>query len=369
MHSVPVSRKGGKLDPSRHGEEELDEDVDRDESSEYTSVRPRVTARLVTPTPAAVPCERAAPVGDRGTAAATSLRGAAMREIPGTPVHSSVGTPGSFPMSTPPATSAGVNASGSTVSPGASVESSLSVSEEDEVDDSPSPKLGGTTAHELRWLGETTVVRQGRTRGEQRQFDLDSAALFVEESLATEELHEWWSMSFMHDCLTGIDGLYNPLLLGAVSNSEDLAASAMDLSPGMWLNPLPGSGNSFGAMTSDSAFVAADIGCSELPHVSKIEDPPMSFADVERSQYQDVWSDSDYGEFSGLWNSNAFRRLKKGELPKNANVATGKWARNCKTGDRGIAIKPKSRMVARGFGQIHNVVFPKRLLLPQRLRA
>ena len=31
--SLSVSRKGGKLDPSRHGEVEVDEDVDCDESS------------------------------------------------------------------------------------------------------------------------------------------------------------------------------------------------------------------------------------------------------------------------------------------------------------------------------------------------
>ena len=280
-----------------------------------------------------------------------------MREIPGTPVRSSAGTPGGFAMSTSPATSAGVNASRGTASSGTLVESSPSVSEEDEVDDSPSPKLGGRAAHELRWLGETPVIRQGRTRGEQRQFDLDSAALFVEEALATEELQEWLSVSVMHDCLTGIDGLYNPLLLGVVNDSEDLAASAMDFASGMWLNPLPDSGNGFGAVIYESAFAAAGVGCSKFPHVSKIEDPPMSFADVERSQYQDVWNDSDYAEFSGLWNSNAFRRLKKGELPENANVVTGKWVRNCKTGDPGNVIKPKSRMVARGFGQIRNVDF------------
>ena len=168
VRSVSVSRKGSKLDPSRHEEVEVDEDVDRDESSEYTGVRPRVNARLVTPTPAAVPRERAALAGGRGTAAATSLRGATMREIPGTPVRSSAGTPGGFAMSTPPATLAGVNASGVTASLGASVELSSCVFEEDEVDDSPSPKLGGRAAHELRWLGETPGVRQGRTRGELR---------------------------------------------------------------------------------------------------------------------------------------------------------------------------------------------------------
>ena len=82
------------------------------------------------------------------------------------------------------------------------------------MEDSPSPKLGGRAAHELRWLEETPVVQLGRTCGEQRQFDLDSAALFVEEALATEELQELLSVSAMHDCLPGIDGLYNPLLLG-----------------------------------------------------------------------------------------------------------------------------------------------------------
>ena len=186
VRAVSVSRKGRKLDPSRHGEvdvdEDVDEDVDRDQSSESAGIRPRVTARLVVPAPVAVPCRRAAPAGGRGTAAATSLRGAATREIPGTPVRSSAGTPRGSAMSTPPVTSAGVRASGGTASPGASVELSPSVSEEDGADNSPSSKLGGRAAHELRWLGKSPVVRHGRTRGERRQLDLDSAALFVEES-------------------------------------------------------------------------------------------------------------------------------------------------------------------------------------------
>ena len=63
--------------------------------------------------------------------------------------------------------------------------------------------------------------------------DLDSAALFAEEALAMEELQEWLSVSVMHDCLTGSDGLYNPLVLGAVNDFEDLAASAMDFAPGI----------------------------------------------------------------------------------------------------------------------------------------
>ena len=61
----------------------------------------------------------------------------------------------------------------------------------------------------------------------------------------------------------------------------------------------------------------------------------MSFPDIVRLQYQDIWNDTDFAEFSGLWKSNALRRLKNGELPMNANVVTGKWVRNWKTDDRG----------------------------------
>ena len=61
-------------------------------------------------------------------------------------------------------------------------------------------------------------------------------------------------MSVMHDSLIGIDGLYNPLLLGAVNDTEDLAASAIDFAPGMWLNLLLDSGNSFGAVIFERVF-------------------------------------------------------------------------------------------------------------------
>ena len=99
------------------------------------------------------------------------------------------------------------------------------------------------------------------------------------------------------------------------------------------MNPLLDSGNSFWSAVSESAFATADFDCSNFPHISKIEDPPISSADVERSEYQDGWNDCDYAEFSGLWNSNASRRLKKEELPKNASVVTGKWVINWKTDD------------------------------------
>ena len=142
-------------------------------------------------------------------------------------------------------------------------------------------RLGARTARALRWLEGTPAVRQGCPCGEMRQRDLYVTALSVEETLVTEELQEWLLMSGMHDCLTGIDGLYNPLLLGAVNDTEGLAASAMDFAHGMWLDPLLDSGDGFVAVVSESVFAAADFDCSEFPHISKVEDLPTGFAECQ----------------------------------------------------------------------------------------
>ena len=74
-----------------------------------------------------------------------------MREIPGTPVHSSACTPRGFPMFTPLVTSSGVNAPGGTASPGALVE--------------PSPSILRRTrwriALRLSWEGRLPTSRDG----------------------------------------------------------------------------------------------------------------------------------------------------------------------------------------------------------------
>ena len=102
VRSVSVSRKGRKLDRSRHEEVEVDEDVDRDESSESTGVQSRVTARGYF-------VERCRHERDSGYTRAQQC-----------------GYSGGLAMSTPPVTSAGVRASGGTARPGASVELSPS---------------------------------------------------------------------------------------------------------------------------------------------------------------------------------------------------------------------------------------------------
>ena len=63
MRSVSVSEMGAKLDPSRDGLVEEDEDVDLDESRESTGARSSFTASLVALTPAAVLFEKATLAG------------------------------------------------------------------------------------------------------------------------------------------------------------------------------------------------------------------------------------------------------------------------------------------------------------------
>ena len=109
----------------------------------------------------------------------------------------------------------------------------------------------------------------------------------LKRALATEELQEWLSLSVMHDCLIGSNGLYNPLLLGHHKRHQRFGCKCDGFCTryDMWFNPLLDSGNGFEAVISESAFTAAGVDCSEFPNISKIEHPLISFADVERSQY------------------------------------------------------------------------------------
>lgn len=75
----------------------------------------------------------------------------------------------------------------------------------------------------------------------------------------------------------------------------------MNFAPDVWLSPQLDSGNGFEAMCCEGA----NFYDREFPHISQIDDPSISLADVEGLQYQDGWNNSNYAEFSDLWNSNA----------------------------------------------------------------
>lgn len=113
---------------------------------------------------------------------------------------------------------------------------------------------------------------------------------------------------------------------------RNLIASEMYFPPSLWLDPLLDSGHGFGAVCSGSSFASAKSDGRGFPHITKIE-------------YHQI-KNTDHAEFSGLWNSNAFRCHKTGDLSTNANVVTGKWAKSWRADDGENEIKPKSWMVA-----------------------
>ena len=81
-----------------------------------------------------------------------------------------------------------VHASEGPARPGVSVELSPSVSEKDEVDDSPSSKLGGRAAHELSWLGETPSSGRGRLAESEGSLVWSRRHCLLKRALATEDL-------------------------------------------------------------------------------------------------------------------------------------------------------------------------------------
>lgn len=95
---ILLEGKVGKLDRGFDGM--VDEAVDTDRSSQPVD-QSKVTASIVPPVHAAVPSGRAGPAGGQRTAAAASLRGATIEEIPSVFVQDSACASGEGAMSTP----------------------------------------------------------------------------------------------------------------------------------------------------------------------------------------------------------------------------------------------------------------------------
>ena len=73
-----------------------------------------------------------------------------------------------------------------------------------------------------------------------------------------------------------------------------------------------------------------------------------------------MWLSAFAEEFDGLIDADAFRLV---EVPKGANIVSGRWVNSRKTDGDGQVLKAKSRMVARGFSQSYGDDF---LRLPLR---
>ena len=90
-------------------------------------------------------------------------------------------------------------------------------------------------------------------------------------------------------------------------------------------------------------------------HISEVEEPPLRVGDVRYKDLGGVWEDAMRAEFKGFAGLNAFELVDV--VPDGVNVFSARWVFAWKVDkDRNI-LKPKARLVARGFSQLHTVDF------------
>ena len=92
-----------------------------------------------------------------------------------------------------------------------------------------------------------------------------------------------------------------------------------------------------------------------IGHISEVEEPPLRVGDVKYENLRGVWEDAMRAEFKGLVGLIAFELVDV--VPDGVNVVNARWVFAWKVDKDGNIVKPKARLAARGFSQVHTVDF------------
>ena len=92
-----------------------------------------------------------------------------------------------------------------------------------------------------------------------------------------------------------------------------------------------------------------------IGHISEVEEPPLRVGDVKYKILTWVWEDTMRAKFKGLVGLNAFEFVDV--VPNGVNVVCARWVFASKVDKDGNIMKPKARLVVRGFSQVHTVDF------------
>ena len=341
------------------------------------------------PAPAAAPKGRAAQLPSLTPAASSEGRAASPAQL--TTADVSGGR-------TPPATVVSVNeGSGSAEFEGSGVSSSPSVGREgsdrvhnEDTQESPvlstrgtetgeaipPPVLDGREAARLKWTAEgPTGTVEGQTRGDVRRLQALHGAALVAREMGMETASE--------------DSVFHGSYVGTLSDSEDtfLLEGAADIAFQIetqkianFLDGLESAGKTDGTFfsvfetTIGSEFeclhvcdnvtfaTSEDFGLAAVEditigHISEVEEPPLRVGDVKYKNLRGVWEDAMRAEFMGLVGLNAFQF---GDVVSDGvSVVSARWVFAWKVDTDGNIVKPKARLVARDFSQVHTVDFLK----------
>ena len=288
------------------------------------------------------PTRKAAPVGRSATKA--SFQPIEV-ESPERANNSSIGVGGSDVDASPVSTSPGSNADGAM----------------------PSPVLGGREAHRLEWTaaGPSGTV-EGRTRGDFRRLQAVQNAGLLPGEVGLVSAREDSAFRATQGELVG------SVMFGAEEIGVETAEVAF-LSETQYmkdfLNSIDVDGSSKGTYFScleevlqsevtcvrDDYVFATSESYPAIGHVSEVESPPLRFSDIKHLKLKELWHGATKTEFSGLVDLKAFAFGVK--IPRGSNVVSARWIFTWKVDKAGCVIKPKARLVARGFSQVHTVDF------------
>ena len=109
------------------------------------------------------------------------------------------------------------------------------------------------------------------------------------------------------------------------------------------------------AFATSEEFGLAVVEDITIGHISELEEPPLRVGDVKYKNLRGVWEDATMAEFKGLVSLNASEFVDV--VPDGVNVVSARWVFACEIDKGGNIVKPKARLVARGFSQVHTVHF------------
>ena len=338
----------GEANPSDGESDELQSDRQSAGDEEDDDDEESIVPLVVDP----APTREAAPVGRAATKA--NFQPIEV-ESPERANNSSIGVGGSDVDVNPVSTSPGSNADGAM----------------------PSPVLGGREARRLEWTaaGPTGTV-EGRTRGDFRRLQAVQNTGLLAGDVGLVSAREDSAFRATQGQLVG------SVMFGAEEIGVETAEVAF-LSETQYmkdfLNSIDVDGSSKGTCFSClEEFLQSEVTCVRddyvfattesypgIGQVSEVENPPLRFSDIKHSKLKELWHGATKTEFNGLVDLRAFAFLGV-KVPRGSNVVSARWVFTWTVDKAGCVIKPKARLVARGFSEVHTVDFMKLVHLPQR---
>ena len=235
----------------------------------------------------------------------------------------------------------------------------------------PPPVLGGREAARLKRTakGPTGTV-EGRTRGDVRRLQALHGAALVAREMGMEAAFEDSVFLVAHDSYVGtLSDLEDKF---PIEGAADIAFQMETQKMANFLDGLESAGKTDGTFLSvfettiGSGFVCLRV-CDDVAfatseefglaaveditigHISEVEEPPLRVGDVKYKNLRGVWEDAMRAEFKGLVSLNAFEFVDV--VPNGVNVVSARWVFAWKVDKDGNIVKPKARLVARGFSR------------------